>query len=70
MRLKTWKTKKAIKKLFSEDGKFYIEQTGCPCAGTIIIELGETASILQPDIEFHQKSIISPYFSSHKCRID
>jgi beta-lactamase superfamily II metal-dependent hydrolase len=63
------KSKKAVKNLLSRDSRFYIEQSGCPCAGTIIVELGETAYILQPNPEFHQESIIAPHFSSHKCRI-
>jgi len=40
---------------------------GCPCAGTIIIELGDEPRIIQPTRVFHQDSIIIPHFHSHKC---
>jgi ribonuclease BN (tRNA processing enzyme) len=43
---------------------------GCPCAGTVIIELKDKAHILQPDIQFHQESIIKPHFTEHKCNLD
>ncbi len=43
---------------------------GCPCAGTIIIELGKEARILQPEPLFHQQSIIRGNFKEmHKCII-
>lgn len=43
---------------------------GCPCAGTVIVELGEKASVVQPSQIFHQNSIIHPHFSpTHKCII-
>ena len=40
---------------------------GCPCAGTIIIELGEEPLIIQPTRVFHQDSVIIPHFQTHKC---
>ncbi len=40
---------------------------GCPCAGTIIIELGDKVRVIQPSQAFHQDSIIVPHFHSHKC---
>ena len=42
---------------------------GCPCAGTVIIELSDHARVLQPEIHFHRESIIKTYFTSHKCII-
>ncbi len=39
----------------------------CPCAGTIIIELGNEAYVLQPEMRFHRGSIIEPHFKTHKC---
>lgn len=43
---------------------------GCPCAGTIIIELGKEARVLQPEANFHQKIIIKGNFNEmHKCNI-
>lgn len=40
---------------------------GCPCAGTVVIELGEKAHVLQPEIKFHRNIIIEPHFKAHKC---
>lgn len=40
---------------------------GCPCAGTIIVELGEQARVVQPTTVFHQEKIIRPHFRTHKC---
>ena len=42
---------------------------GCPCAGTVIIELSDSAQILQPESRFHREDIIKTYFTSHKCNI-
>ncbi|MHB8599398.1 MAG: ComEC/Rec2 family competence protein [Ktedonobacteraceae bacterium] len=42
---------------------------GCPCAGTVIIELSDHARVLQPEIHFHREGIIKTYFTSHKCNI-
>lgn len=44
---------------------------GCPCAGTIIIELGKEACILQPELKFHQEAIIKRNFKEmHKCTLE
>ncbi len=40
---------------------------GCPCAGTIIVELGKNACVVQPTISFHRNSVILPHFHTHKC---
>jgi len=42
---------------------------GCPCAGTIIIELGDHVRVIQPELSFHREEIIKPHFTSHKCNI-
>jgi competence protein ComEC len=42
---------------------------GCPCAGTVIAELGERACVFQPTSIFHQEKIIRPHFYAHKCTI-
>lgn len=42
---------------------------GCPCAGTVIIELSDGVHILQPESGFHRERIIKTYFSSRKCNI-
>ncbi len=43
---------------------------GCPCAGTVIIELRDEARVLQPEMRFHHQSIIKPHFGEHKCNIE
>lgn len=48
----------------------FLSKKGCPCAGTIIIELGDKAQVLQPEMIFHQQSIIKPHFGEHKCNIE
>lgn len=40
---------------------------GCPCAGTVIIELGEEAHVIQPEAKFHRELIIERHFKDHKC---
>ncbi len=40
---------------------------GCPCAGTIVIELGDEACVVQPITAYHQDSIIRLHFHTHKC---
>jgi beta-lactamase superfamily II metal-dependent hydrolase len=42
-------------------------RSGCPCAGTVIVELGDKAHVVQPTTRFHQDSIIRPHFQRHKC---
>lgn len=42
---------------------------GCPCAGTIIVELSDHTQILQPESHFHREGIIKTHFTSHKCNI-
>lgn len=41
----------------------------CPCAGTVIVSLGETAEILQPTLAFHQDQIIRPLLPTHQCAL-
>ncbi|WP_129626113.1 ComEC/Rec2 family competence protein [Candidatus Oscillochloris fontis] len=42
---------------------------GCPCAGTIIIELGKHIKVLQPDTSVHRDQIIQGFLHSHRCVI-
>ncbi len=42
---------------------------GCPCAGTIIIELGNHVRVIQPELSFHREEIIKLHFTSHECNI-
>jgi hypothetical protein len=42
---------------------------GCPCAGTVIVALGDTAEIVQPTVAFHQDRIIRPLLPNHQCRL-
>lgn len=41
---------------------------GCPCAGTVIVELGDKAQVLQPEKHFHRYDIIKPHFKTRQCR--
>lgn len=59
-----------LKDQANKDGqKFIGSSRGCPCAGTVIIELKDKAHILQPSIQFHQEAIIKPHFTDHKCNL-
>ncbi len=51
----------------ANDDSFFVEQKGYPCAGTIVIELGQSVKILQPEPSFHREQIIKTHFPSHKC---
>jgi hypothetical protein len=42
---------------------------GCPCAGTVIIELGEPAKVIRPSLQMHVKQIIQPHMDTHKCSL-
>ncbi len=42
---------------------------GCPCAGTVVIELATTVHVLQPELTFHQNTIIKPFYDTHQCRV-
>ena len=44
--------------------------SGCPCAGTVIVELGESAKVISPSLEMHVSQIIVPYMNSYRCNID
>jgi competence protein ComEC len=46
---------------------FHIEQRGCPCAGAVIVELGESVRVFQPTAEFHRAGIIQRYNDTHQC---
>ena len=52
--------------------RFFLSNSrgGCPCAGTIIIELGEKAQVLQPDVTFHHEKIIVPHLKAHQCSFE
>lgn len=52
------------------DAFFFQEQSGCPCSGTVIVELSDSVRILQPDPEFHQKQIINSFYGNHRCRLN
>jgi len=43
-------------------------KTGCPCAGHIVVELGDQAEIVQPAPSFHQTLIVNTFFHQAKCR--
>jgi competence protein ComEC len=43
--------------------------SGCPCADTVIIELGEQAKVLWPSSEFHKHQIINVFMNTHLCSV-
>lgn len=60
-----------FKKQVTQDSSFfYNQQSGCPCSGTVIIELGDSVRILQPHLEFHQNTIINSFYDSHQCNLN
>jgi beta-lactamase superfamily II metal-dependent hydrolase len=42
---------------------------GCPCAGTIVVELGEQARVIQPAEALHRDLIIKEHFRTHQCSV-
>ncbi|MCP5096306.1 MAG: hypothetical protein GY943_12210, partial [Chloroflexi bacterium] len=49
---------------------FFNEQNGCPCSGTVILELGDSVRVLQPQLEFHQNEIIKSFYNCHQCNLN
>lgn len=41
--------------------------SGCPCAGTIIIELGTEPVVIHPEHAFHREAVIQAHFKSPLC---
>ncbi len=48
---------------------FFVEQKGCPCAGTVIIELGDSVHIIQPEENFHKNKVIKPNYHKKQCTL-
>jgi competence protein ComEC len=59
-----------FKEQAEQTDNFFIEQNGCPCAGTVIVELSESTNLLQPTLQFHREHIIKPNFTQHQCVMD
>ena len=58
-----------LTKQASKNGQKLIgSKRGCPCAGTVVIELSENAQVIQPETLFHQQTIITPHFKNHQCQ--
>lgn len=52
------------------DDFFFVNQNGCPCAGTVILELADVVNVIQPRIDFHRSKIIRRYFAhGHQCNL-
>ena len=41
---------------------------GCPCAGTIVIELSAELDNISPSVHQHMNQVITPFLSSPQCR--
>ena len=68
-------TRSAVVTLFEAESRnenvFFVEQLGCPCAGTVVVELGNSVEIIQPTKYFHHDTVIHGYFSDdHKCLVN
>ncbi|MBK9049364.1 MAG: hypothetical protein IPL78_00125 [Chloroflexi bacterium] len=59
----------SFKREAESTGSFFIERNGCPCAGTIVVELGDSVRILQPRPDFHRTEIIGRFYEQHKCNL-
>lgn len=67
LQTKTSGVKTAHEAESERSGCFQTQNTsGCPCAGTIVVELGKTVNILQPNPRFHQ-NLIKRHFTTPKC---
>jgi competence protein ComEC len=40
---------------------------GCPCAGTVVIDLADQPRVMQPSRAFHRDTIIHRYYPKHQC---
>jgi hypothetical protein len=43
--------------------------TGCPCAGSVIVSLGETVEVIYPIVQFHEDQIIGQLLPNHQCAL-
>lgn len=57
-----------IKQASKNGHKLIGSKRGCPCAGTVVVELGENAQVVQPETLFHQQTVITPHFKNHQCQ--
>lgn len=64
------KVKNSFRTQAKNRGSFFIEQKGCPCAGTVIIELGHFVKVIQPDESFHKNEIISSNYHQKQCALN
>ncbi len=61
---------KSVKKQFeAADNNSFFARSGCPCAGSIILELDDEVEVIQPTPQFHQETIVKSHFDTHKCKI-
>lgn len=63
------KVKASFRDHIQEEDGFFIKQKGCPCAGTVIIELGESVRLIQPSPDFHKNDIIKSYYHANQCAL-
>jgi beta-lactamase superfamily II metal-dependent hydrolase len=43
--------------------------SGCPCAGTVVVDLGEHVELIRPDALRHRSHIIKAAFRKHQCAV-
>lgn len=51
----------------AEGGVEGTSSKGCPCAGTVVIDLADQPRVIQPDRAFHRDTIIQRYYPMHRC---
>jgi len=61
--------RKSVVKTYNREAKRnnhfpFISKLGCPCAGTVIVELGDQVRLLHPNSELHREKIIGNYYNS------
>ncbi len=61
------KVKASFRTNAQKRNSFFVEQKGCPCAGTVIIELGDSVHIIQPEESFHKNEVIKPNYHKKQC---
>jgi beta-lactamase superfamily II metal-dependent hydrolase len=59
----------AIEKNGGGANQNFKQSNGCPCSGTVIIELGVTPKVIWPTQHFHVTQIIQPFMKTHQCKV-
>jgi len=44
------------------------DSPGCPCAGTVIVDLADKPVLIQPVLTFHRDQVIDRFFETAQCK--